>query len=123
MEKDNIQAPSDTGADSPPARQAVPRHRWPPPLATLGLFSSVAGLIVEVAWWKGFGYEWQGVYRFLSSGAPFWWSFGLSLLGGAATWRYWCSTGRSRWWGVPGVVVASMWAVRMVIGLIAPRVE
>ena len=67
---------------------------------------------------RAVGYEWQSMYRFFSSGVPFWWSLGLSLLGGAATWRYWRNSGRSKWWGVPGLLVASMWAARMVFGLV-----
>lgn len=118
-EEESIEPSSDNGAASLPAPQTVPaRNRWPLALAALGLTSSVAGLVVEIAWWEDVGYKWQSLYRFFASGVPFWWSLGLSLFGGAATWWYWRNSGRSRWLGIPGLLVASAWAARMVFGLV-----
>ena len=108
-------APADTSPISP---QPVVRYRGPPPVATIGVALSALGAIVEIAWWKDAGYEPQSIYRFFTAGAPFWWSLGLSLTGSALTWAYWRNGDRSKWWGLPGVLMASMWLLRITLGLV-----
>ena len=78
---------------------------------------------MEIVWWKDAGYEWQSIYRFFTAGAPFWWNLCLSLLGGVLSLAYWRNGDRPKWWGLPGLLIASMWAARMAFGFLVLAVK
>ena len=116
MDENNVEAPAETPTDlSTTAPSAAARRRWPP-LAVLGLVSSVSGGIVEVFWWKDAEYGWESLFRFFAAGAPFLWSFGLFSLGSALTWAHWRSYDR-RGWAALGLLITSIWLFRITLGL------
>lgn len=116
MDDNNIEQPAETPSDPSPAPPTPSVHRWPPLLAALGFALSMSGAIVEIVWWKNAGYGWEGIYRFFASGAPFLWSLALLSLGSVLLWAHWRTSDRKRW-ALLGLVIASMWLVRLTLGL------
>ena len=100
-------------------RQPAKRYKYPPPAAAAGFALSLAGALVELVWWLlQNDHGWRNVYRFLQTGAVFWWSLGLSTAGALLTACYWMFGRRSRWWAAPGLLMTAAGLIRLVVGLL-----
>ena len=100
-------------------RPVLGRKLCPPPLPALSFTVSAVGAGIEAIWWNAHQASWHKLYRFLVEGGEWlWWSVGLSLVGLILTGSHWVWGVRSRWWSIPGGLIAVLWVGRMTLGLL-----